>query len=161
MLASSRVSPKLTKRGKGPVRCLFSLLTGDRAASARCQVAGLVPPASAAQGAALSRLVRSDRCCLSISSGLQEDREGKPRLPALGAPSWGPPPHWALSLVLTAPALPGQRTPSRAELPESLGGHSAGSDRWKREGLRPELKIETRDPFSARQEGLSRCDSSM
>lgn len=58
--------------------------------------------------------------------------------------------RWALSLVLTAPALPGQRTPSRAELPESLGGHSAGSDRWKREGLRPELKIETRDPFSAR-----------
>lgn len=155
MLAGSRVSPKLTKRAKGPVRCLFLLLTGDRAASARCQVAGLVPPASAAQGAALSRLVRSDRCCLSISSGLQEDREGKPRLPALGAPSW------ALSLVLTAPALPGQRTPSRAELPESLGGHSAGSDRWKREGLRPELKIETRDPFSARQEGLSRCDSSM
>lgn len=155
MLAGSRVSPKLTKRGKGPVRCLFSLLTGDRAASARCQVAGLVPPASATQGAALSRLVRSDRCCLSISSGLQEDREGKPRLLALGAPSW------ALSLVLTAPALPGQRTPSRAELPESLGGHSAGSDRWKREGLRPELKIKTRDPFSARQEGLSRCDSSM
>lgn len=144
MLAGSRVSPELTKRAKGPVRCLFSLLTGDRAASARCQVAGLVPPASAAQGAALSRLVRSDRCCLSISSGLQEDREGKPRLPALGVPSW------ALSLVLTAPALPGQRTPSRAELPESLGGHSAGSDRWKREGLRPELKVETRDPFSAR-----------